>query len=118
VEAGIVDDVWDLTELLECCGIVFEAYYRPTKPPLLPWVKGTLVLWTTTLPITLLFAALSGMAADAGDHWWVDVFIWSAFTYPLSIIAGFLFRRKRPVLVLLPCVNIALWLFADAFSGH
>jgi hypothetical protein len=97
---------------------MFEAYYELAKPPLPPWVKAMLVLWVITLPITLLFATMSGMAADAGDHWWVDVFIWSAFTYPLSIIAAFLFRRKRPMLVLLPCVNIALWLFAGSFGRH
>ena len=97
---------------------MFESYNALTKPPLFPWVKAMLTLWTVTLPVTLVFAMLSGMAADAGNHWWVDLFIWSAVTYPLSIIVAFLFRRKRPILALLPCINIALWFFAGSFGGH
>jgi len=46
------------------------------------------------------------------------VFIWSALTYPLSVITAFLFRRKRPMLALLPFVNIALWLLSGSFGGH
>jgi hypothetical protein len=97
---------------------MFESYQQLTKPPLLPWVKAVLTLWIATLPITLLFVLVSGLAADAGDHWWVDVFVTAAWTYPLSVIAAFCFRRKRPMLVLLPCVNIALVLFTGSFGGH
>ena len=97
---------------------MFESYHELVKPPLPPWVRATLTLWIVTLPVTLPFAAFSGMAADAGDHLWVDVFIWSALTYPLSIVVAFLFRRKRPMLVLLPCANIAVWVFAGSFGGH
>ena len=58
------------------------------------------------------------MASESADNWWVEVFMWSAFTYPLSVIVAFLFRRKRPILVLLPWVNIALWMFTGSFGGH
>jgi hypothetical protein len=76
-----------------------------------------LVVWMVTLPMTLPFIAFSGMAADAGDHWFVYVFIWSAITYPLTVLAAFVFRRKYPRLVFLPCINITLYFFAGSFGG-
>lgn len=95
---------------------MFESYQQLIKQPLLPWVKAALTLWIVTLPVTLLFAALSAMASEAGYSWHMYLFMWSAFTYPLSVIAAFWFRRERPRLVLLPCVNIALWLFSGSFG--
>lgn len=97
---------------------MFEAYYQLSKAPLLPWVKAVLTLWIVTIPVTLPFVPLSAMAAEAGDHWYVNVFVWSAFTYPLSVLTAFVFRRKSPALVVLPCVNIGLWFFAGWFGAH
>ncbi len=93
---------------------MFESYQQLTKPPLPPWLKVALTLWIVTLPVTLLLAALSAMASEAGYSWHTYLFMWSAFTYPLSVIAAFWFRRKRPILTLLPFVNIALWLFSGS----
>src|ERR1700731_195205 len=90
--------------------IVFELL-EPAKPPIPSFAKGMLVLWIATLPVTLVLAGLSGMAIihHEGD-WLVYAFIWSAYTYPISVLVAFLFRRKRPGLVFLPCLNIALFL--------
>jgi len=71
-----------------------------------------LVMWVFTLPFTLLMAGLSGMAIIHHEHDWLTyAFIGSADTYPLSVLAAFLFRRKLPKLVFLPFVNIALYFF-------
>lgn len=43
-----------------------------------------------------------------GD-WFTYAFIGSNYTYPISVLVAFLFRRKRPELVFLPCLNIALF---------
>ena len=69
-----------------------------------------LALWLITLPFTLLLAGLSGMAIihHEGD-WLAYAFIGSAQTYPISVLVAFLFRRKQPELVFLPCLNIALY---------
>ena len=98
--------------------MVFESYQQLTKPPLLREVKLMLAFWIVTLPVGLVFMLVSGMAFDAGDHWDVDVFVGAAYTYPISIVLAFLFRRKRPMLVFLPWVNIALWLVSGSFSRH
>ena len=97
---------------------MFETFQGPPRKPLLPWVKGVLALWIVTLPITLPFGCLSGMAGDGGYNWYVDLIIWTGATYPLSVILAVLFRRKRPELVFLPCLNIALWFFAGLIAPH
>ena len=57
---------------------------------------------------------LSGMASDGGMNSAVEIFIGAALTYPFSALAAFLFRRKRPMLVWLPCANILLVLISGA----
>jgi hypothetical protein len=94
---------------------MFETIVKEEKPALLPWVKKMLLLWLVTSPIALVFVGLSGMAADAGDHWFVTLFIWAALTYPISVTLAYFFRRACPYLVFLPLFNIALWLFAGTF---
>lgn len=88
------------------------------KPPLPVWVKGMLALWIITLPVTLWFAALSAMAGESGYNAGVYVLVGSAWTYPAGVIVAFLFRRKYPRMVLLPFVNVALWLGAGLVVGH
>ena len=94
---------------------MFESTFTPEKPPLAPWAKRMLILWLVTAPVALVFIGLSGMAAAAGDHWYVTLFIWAALTYPISVIVAFVFRRSYPRLVFLPFLNLALWLFAGSY---
>ena len=91
---------------------------QPAREPLPFWVKAFLTLWILTLPVTLPAAALSAMATEAGEHWDVDLFIWSAFTYPVSVILAFLFRRMCHPVVLLPFLNVVVWFLSGAFTGH
>ena len=87
------------------------------KPPIPLFAKGMLALWLITLPFTLLVAGLSGMAIihHEGD-WLTYAAIGSAQTYPISVLVAFLFRRKRPKLVFLPCLNIGLFLLLAIFD--
>lgn len=85
-------------------------FVEPEKPPIPLYAKGMLALWIVTLPFTLLLASLSGMAIiHHEDDWLTYAFIWSAYTYPISVLVAFLFRRKQPELAFLPCLNIALY---------
>jgi hypothetical protein len=94
--------------------IVFD-FIEPEKPPIPSFAKAMLALWLITLPFTLLVAGLSGMVIihSEGD-WFTYAFIGSNYTYPISVLVAFLSRRKRPELVFLPCVNIALFFIFGA----
>jgi hypothetical protein len=69
-------------------------------------VRGILILWPLLaipwMPVTML----SGMAFDGGDTWYAWVFVWSMWTYLLFLTVAFLFRKKVPLLVLLPLLNV------------
>jgi hypothetical protein len=75
-------------------------------------------VWVVTLPLTLVFAALSGMAGEGGYNLQACILIGSAFTYPVSIVLAFSFSRRVPRLVFLPCLNIILWLVAGSAPPH
>ena len=97
--------------------IVF-ALLDPTKPPIPLFAKGMLALWIITLPFTLALASMSGMAIIHHENDWLAyAFIGSALTYPISVLVAFLFRRKQPQLVFLPCLNILLY-FVFGTIGH
>jgi hypothetical protein len=88
---------------------------EPEGEPSTPlWAKTVLAVWMLTLPITILFASLSGMASDDGYHPSVYIFIGAAFTYPISIVVAFILRRKFPALVLLPCLNVVVWFISGS----
>jgi hypothetical protein len=82
------------------------------------WAKGVLTVWLLTLPVTIVFAALSGMASEGGYNWRVYIFMGAAFTYPVSIILAFIFRRRVPLLVFLPCLNIIVWFVTGSAAPH
>ncbi len=75
-----------------------------------PLVKAILALWFVMLVPWLPFAGLSAMAIESGQGLAVYLFMWSIWLYPASLCVAFFFRQKRPTLVLLPLVNIAVWL--------
>lgn len=54
------------------------------------------------------------MATEGGERLSVYIFMGAAFTYPISIVMAFVFRRKLPLLVFLPCLNIAVWLISGS----
>jgi len=68
--------------------------------------KVALFIWSVLLIPWLPFALLSGMAFDAGRTTAAYVFVWSAWTYPISVAIAFALRRKIPAFVLLPLLNV------------
>ncbi|MGH9490279.1 MAG: hypothetical protein ACRD17_07175 [Terriglobales bacterium] len=80
-------------------------FRRPQPAPLQPYVAVWLIIWCVLLIPWALFAALSGMAFDGGDTFSAYFFVWSVWTYPVSLLIAFLFRRKCPALVFLPMIH-------------
>jgi hypothetical protein len=70
---------------------------------------GLFLFWLVLLLPWLPFAALSGMAFDAGSKFAVYVFVVSIWTYPVSVGFVWMFRENEPLVALLPCVNIVVW---------
>jgi hypothetical protein len=92
---------------------VFEAYQQLTTPPLLPWVRYMLVLWTILFipwPVALVGAGMSG--EGGGNQVAVNALVWSVISYPVLVFVAFVFRRMRPRLVFLPALSLAVGFIA------
>jgi len=83
--------------------MMFERSHGPTE--ITPHVKVLLSFWLLLLP-WLIFAPLSGMAFDGGSTFKAYTFFWSTLTYPITLCAAFLLRRKAPMASLLPVLNL------------
>lgn len=77
-----------------------------------PWVFRLLVVWAFLLVPWAPFFLLSGMAFDAGPSIQAYAFVWSVWTYPFVLITAALLRRKVPLLVLLPTLNLVGFLLS------
>ena len=73
---------------------------------------GLFLLWMVLLVPWFLFATVSGMAFDAGPSLAVYIFVASIWTYPVSVGFVWWFRDREPLIALLPCVNIAVWVIS------
>jgi len=71
-----------------------------------PWVFRLLVVWAFLLVPWAPFFLFSGMAFDAGPSIHAYVFVGSVWTYPFVLLTAALLRRKVPLLVVLPCLNL------------
>ena len=69
--------------------------------------KYVFVFWAVLLIPWLLLAPLSGMAFDAGYKAEAYAFVWSVWTYPITVGIVAVCRRWVPWIVLLPLLNIA-----------
>ncbi len=69
--------------------------------------KYVFVFWLVLLLPWLLIAPLSAMAFDAGSTAEAYTFVWSVWTYPITVGIVAVFRRWVPWLVLLPLLNVA-----------
>ena len=56
---------------------------------------------------------MAGMAFDAGPSLAVYTFVVSIWTYPVSVAIVWWFRDQKPLVALIPCVNIV----ASLISG-
>ena len=82
------------------------------------WTTVLLGFWIILLVPWIVITPLSAMGFDAG--YTVDAYtlFWSLLTYPITVLMGGLLRRKRAILILLPCTNfLALWL-VPAIAHH
>ena len=68
--------------------------------------------WMILLVPWFLFATVSGMAFDAGHSLAVYILVASIWTYPVSVGFVWWFRDRKPLIALLPCVNIAAWVIS------
>jgi hypothetical protein len=73
---------------------------------------GLFLFWLVLLLPWLVLAPLSLMAFDAGPEFLVYVFVWSIWTYPISVGVVWWFRRDVPLIAFLPCLNIATGLLS------
>ena len=77
---------------------------------------GLFLLWLALLLPWLIFASLAGMAFDAGPKVAVYVFVWSIWTYPISVGFVWKYRDDIPLIALLPCLNIGTCVIAGLFT--
>jgi hypothetical protein len=70
------------------------------------------IAWLILLVPWLLLAPLSGMAFDGGETPDAYAFVWSVWTYPVTVLMVAVFRRWMPWIVVLPVIN-----FAGCFAG-
>ena len=64
-------------------------------------------LWLVLLLPCFFLAPLSLMAIGDAPGPKAEVLVWSLWTYPVAVgIVGF-FKKKEPMIALLPCLNIA-----------
>jgi hypothetical protein len=76
---------------------------RPTPSA----AKVLFIVWLVLLLPWFLFAGLSGMAFDAGPSAEAYTFVWSVWTYPVTLGIAAVLRRWVPWIVLLPFLNMA-----------
>ena len=69
--------------------------------------KYVFLFWAVLLIPWLLFAPLSVMVFDGGYTAGAYAFVWSVWTYPITVAIVAVCRRWVPWIVLLPLVNIA-----------
>jgi len=70
------------------------------------------VIWVILLLPWLPFFLASGMAFDGGPTLRAYVFVGSLWTYPVSVVIVANFRQQKPLLALLPVLNI-IGVFSD-----
>jgi len=71
-----------------------------------PVVNGILGFWLVLLILWFPFVSLSGMVFDGGATATAYRFVWSLWTYPVSVVIGILLRKRLPLFSLLPVLNV------------
>jgi len=64
------------------------------------------LIWNILLLPWIVAAPLLGMVFDAPPTFSVYLFVWSVWSYPLSVGIVWMFRKKYPLITLFPCVNL------------
>jgi hypothetical protein len=80
--------------------------FTPSKSDTKPLIIGILFFWFVLAIPWLPVALLSPMVFEGGYTWKAYLFVWSMWLYPITTSVAFLCRRRDPLLVLLPILNI------------
>jgi hypothetical protein len=80
-------------------------------------IQSVFLLWLALMIPWLVIAPLAGMAFDAGTCWGVDLFLWSLWTYPVSIFVAWAARRVTPWVIFLPIVNVVGLLISNSVTA-
>jgi hypothetical protein len=91
-----------------------EAYWAARKRRN---IRGLLILWSVLLVPWLPFALLSGLAFDGGPTPQAYFFVWSVLSYPVAVGIAVLSRKRFPVLLLLPFLNLIGFILSGARSS-
>jgi hypothetical protein len=76
-------------------------------PTLLEILRIALIVaWLSLLVPWLYLAPSSFMVFEGGDTLHASFFVLSICTYPVSVVIGLLLRKRKPWLLLLPCINL------------
>jgi hypothetical protein len=81
-------------------------------------IKALIVIWFILLIPWVPLALLSGMAFDGGSTVRAYIFVWSTLTYPVAVAVAVYFRRKVPLLVAVPCINVLCLLLSGLGRSH
>jgi hypothetical protein len=68
-------------------------------------LKRVILGWIILMIPWLEVAPVAAMAFDGGDSAEARLFVWSVWTFPISVLAAILLRKVAPVCVLLPILN-------------
>ena len=70
-------------------------------------------VWVILLLPWLMMVPLTVMAFDGGPTVLVYTFLFCFWTYPFAVVIVAIFRKKFPLIALLPCLHIALFVYFD-----
>jgi hypothetical protein len=98
--------------------------YEPLDEPLTvqadtppSYVNKMQGIWLFLLLPWFPFAGLSGMAFDGGKKTSAYVFVWALWTYPLVLFIASMLKRRIPGAILLPFLNVFLFLASGGSSN-
>jgi len=92
-------------------------WWEEPKAPEERWTTIVLGVWCILLLPWVPFVLVSPFAFDAGYTINAYLVFWSLATYPVAVLIAVLCRRKRPVLSLLPALNLLVFL-VSGFAGR
>ncbi len=71
------------------------------------------LIWKILLLPWIVLAPLLGMVADSPASLSTYVGLWSVWSYPISVLTVWIFRKRYPRIVLFPCINFVVFLFSS-----
>ena len=96
---------------------MFDAIIKE-PPPLSRMVVVMLTIWCILLVLGAIPGLmLAGMAFEGGDTLDAYLSVIAVWSYPPLLAIAFIFRRRKPRLVYLPLLTVALFIFEEVY-GH